>query len=80
MEGWQGRHPSRLMKIGPAEQEIIIKIAEAIIMASLGYIARVFFKVVQNVSAIPKMREDLNVLYGRIRELEKNGRDTQKSP
>ena len=59
------------MTIGPTEQEIIVKIFDTLITAGLAYIAKVFWNVVQSVTSIPKMKQDLDLYYQKLRAVEK---------
>ena len=58
------------MNLGPAESQLIAKVLEAVIMGIIGYIVRVVAKVIESVSSIPKIRQDLDNLYSRLRALE----------
>lgn len=63
--------PFTPMTLGPAEQDIIAKTLQAVIVTGLGYIAKVIFKVVQSVSIIPDMKLDLDSAHKKIRDIEK---------
>ena len=53
------------------EKDLIIELIKAGGMGALAYVFRVIFKIVQNVSSIPKLKDDLDKLYDRVRKLEK---------
>lgn len=58
------------MTLGPSEQEIIIKTLEAVTVSGMGYILRQFYKVIQNVTIIPKLKSDLDMAHKKIRAIE----------
>lgn len=54
----------------PTEEEIIYRSIEAITVWGAGYVLRIIHKIIENVNSIPKMRQDIQECYKRLRALE----------
>jgi hypothetical protein len=57
------------------KQEIVGQIIAGIILIGIGYISRNIWKIMDHVSSIPKIKEDMNLLYKRLRAVENELRD-----